>query len=66
VIYVDDISQTTSPPYATNMTRYNADLDGKFVRTDCRHEADTLSRIRGQQHRHSESTRMNASFGATP
>jgi len=28
VIYVDDISATTSPYYATQMVRYNADLDG--------------------------------------
>ncbi|KAH8901598.1 isochorismatase hydrolase [Thozetella sp. PMI_491] len=28
VIYVDDISATTSPAYATEMTRYNANLDG--------------------------------------
>ncbi|EXJ83262.1 hypothetical protein A1O1_06881 [Capronia coronata CBS 617.96] len=28
VVYVDDISATTSPDYTLNMTRYNADSDG--------------------------------------
>ena len=32
VVYVDDISQTTSPPFATEMTRYNADGDGMSSR----------------------------------
>lgn len=30
VIYVDDISATTSPEAAYGMVRYNSNLDGKF------------------------------------
>jgi hypothetical protein len=29
-VYVDDISATISPPYTTQMTRYNADGYGKY------------------------------------
>lgn len=31
VVYVDDISATTSPEAAYGMVRYNADLNGKSV-----------------------------------
>lgn len=31
VIYVDDISATTSPEAAYGMVRYNSNLDGKFA-----------------------------------
>jgi hypothetical protein len=40
VVYVDDISQTTSPSYAINMTRYNAQGYGVFPRMSGGTEAD--------------------------
>ena len=39
-VYVDDISQTTSPPFAVNMTRYNAQGYGLFEYLDGRSMAD--------------------------